>query len=139
MSAAMGAYNYRCIACRDDQTTSLNNSQTNKVINKQNRVNSSLYMMNLSALTYEKKPDQFIPAGSLNTSVNTTSGLNVAGFSNLRNRTIVKESPGNHKLGSYDRYLMKKKKRSFIQDANGNNNAIIQVTNSGECQCNRLN
>lgn len=132
-------FNIRCIACRNGQTTSLYPEQATKLINNQARVNSSLYTMNLSALNYQKKPDQLIPSGSLKTNVNTSSGLNVSGFSQLRNRTIVKESPGNHKHGSYDRYLMKKKKRSFIQDANGNNNAIIAVGTGNECTCNKLN
>lgn len=131
--------NIRCVACRNGQGTSLNPDQTTKIVNKQVRVNSSLYTMNLLSLQYQKKPDQLIPSGSLNTNVKTTSGRNVSGFSQLRNRTIVKESPGNHKYGSYDRYLMKKKKRSFIQDANGNNNAIIAVGTGNDCTCNKLN
>ena len=130
--------NTSCVACINGQTTSLNQQQTTKLINKQARVNSSLYMMNLKSLTYQKKPDQFIPPGSMQSGVKTTSGRNVAGFSQLRNRTIVKESPGNSKHGSYDRYLMKKKKRSFVT-ANGVNNGIINVGNSNDCECDRLN
>jgi len=125
--------NTSCVACINGQTTSLNQQQTTKLINKQVRVNSSLYMMNLKSLNYQKKPNQLIPSG-----VKTESRLNVAGFSQLRNRTIVKESPGNSKYGSYDRYLMKKKKRSFIT-ANGINNGIINVDNGNDCECDKLN
>ena len=41
-----------CIACPDGITTSLNPTQTRRVINNQVRVPSSLYTTNLAAVSY---------------------------------------------------------------------------------------
>ncbi len=45
-----------CLACPPGTTSSLNPTQTNRIINNQVRVASSLYTTNLAAVSY-KSPD----------------------------------------------------------------------------------
>ncbi len=44
-----------CLACPDGTTSSFNPTQTNRVINNQVRVPSSLYTANLAAVSHDNK------------------------------------------------------------------------------------
>ena len=134
----------RCNACSStNETIQFNSSnvmpEVQKRINNQVRVASSLFTMNLAALTYKKKSsDDYLPTTTNRTASNIYSGTS----RRLRSRTREIASPGNSKYGSYDRYLLKKKKGYFVLDDNGNNNGIVTIpSTSTECNktyCNRV-
>ena len=127
----------RCNACSTtNETIQFNSSsvmpEVQKRINNQVRVASSLFTMNLAALTYKKKTSNDYLATTTN---RTASNIYLGASRHLRSKTREIASPGNSKHGSYDRYLMKKKKGYFVLDANGNNNAIVTIP-SGSTVCN---
>lgn len=122
----------RCNVCDVPGETTFDQNIINKRINNQVRVASSLFTMNLAALTYKKKTsNDYLPT----TTNRTASNIYLGASRHLRSRTREIASPGNSKHGSYDRYLMKKKKGYFVLDANGNNNAIVTIP-SGSTACN---
>ena len=127
----------RCNICNTTNETQQFDSsnvmpEVQKRINNQVRVASSLFTMNLAALTYKKKTsNDYLPT----TTNRTASNIYLGASRHLRGKTREIASPGNSKYGSYDRYLMKKKKGYFVLDANGNNNAIVTIPN-GSTACN---
>ena len=113
-----------CVTTSDTKFDTSGNTMTSKRINNKVRVSSSLYTMNLAALNYGKKtPNDYLPSTNNQSSTNAYVGI----ARHLRGRTATKSSPGNSKYGSYDRYLMKKKKGYFVLDSNSNNNGIVNT------------
>ena len=126
----------RCNVCDITGETTFNQNIINKRINRQVRVPSSLFSMNLAALTYKKKAETDYDKTTEN---RTASNIYLGAARRFRGRTREIASPGNAKHGSYDRYLMKKKKGYFVLDSNGNNSGIVTipstttVCNNGYC------
>jgi len=113
-----------CVTTNDTKFDTSGNTITSKRIDNKVRVSSSLYTMNLAALNYsKKKPNDYLPCTNNKSSTNAYVGI----ARHLRSRTATKSSPGNSKYGSYDRYLMKKKKGYFVLDSNSNNNGIVNT------------
>ena len=125
----------RCVICTSTNETKDNQDVDiiNKRINDRVRVASGLFTMNLAALTYSKKS-----ASDYDTSyINRTNKNSYVGVrSSLRAKTREVASPGNAKHGSYNRYLLKKKKENFVLDANDKNNGIITIP-TGTTKCNK--
>lgn len=100
-----------CSLCPDGGSCSTHNkTQTQKIIKKQVRVASSLYTMNLSALTA------------------STNQLSITNYSQGANSINPKEPGVAIKHNSYDRYLAKLKSKSLKN--NGKNNVIME-----NCKC----
>jgi len=100
-----------CYLCPDGGPCSSHNAkQTQKIIKKQVRVASSLYMMNLSALTA------------------STNQLSITNYSQGANSKNLKDPGVAIKHNSYDRYLAKLKSKSLKN--NGKNHVIIE-----NCKC----
>lgn len=122
----------RCNICDVTGEQTFNQTIIEKRIKNQVRVPAGLFTMNLAALTYKKKSsNDYLPT----TQNRTASNIYLGASRHLRSKTREIASPGNSKHGSYDRYLLKKKKGYFTLDANGNNNAIVTIP-SGSTECN---